>query len=242
MGIIYCYTNQVNNKKYIGQTMNPTQRHSAHKSCAYNDKSPEWDSVFHRAIRKYGWENFQYEILYETEDVELLNELEKFYISYFKTQIPNGYNVLEGGLNAHYTMKESTKTKLSLIKGELTEEEVIALRQAYSNKESPKKFYDEYYSNRLTYSAFLNIWSGRRYKNIRSDLIEKGRHTKLNEKIVAAIKTDYYFNNLSYTVLSKKYKVSRSTIGDIIRQKTWKQVPILAPVSTIPESGEQGDY
>ena len=32
MGIIYCFTNNINDKKYIGQTINPLQRYNAHKS------------------------------------------------------------------------------------------------------------------------------------------------------------------------------------------------------------------
>ena len=76
MGIIYCYTNLINGKKYIGQTINPSQRYSAHKSTHLNEKDPEYDSLFHRALRKYGWDNFKYEVLNETDDINLLNELE----------------------------------------------------------------------------------------------------------------------------------------------------------------------
>jgi hypothetical protein len=54
------------------------------------------------------------------------------------------------------------------------------LRIAYKNGESPSKIYKEKYSERLHYNSFLNIWSGRRYKNIMPDYIEKGRHTKMN--------------------------------------------------------------
>ena len=66
----------------------------------------------------------------------------------------------------------------------MTEDEVIILRLAYVNRESPKKIYDEYYKDKLHYNSFLNIWSGRRYKNILPEVIENGRHTKLNENIV----------------------------------------------------------
>ena len=73
MGIIYSYTNLINQKKYIGQTITPEQRKKAHKSGAFNEADSTYDSPFHRAIRKYGLENFNYEILAETEDLDLLN-------------------------------------------------------------------------------------------------------------------------------------------------------------------------
>lgn len=61
MRIIYCYTNKINNKKYVGQTNNPERRQREHKSNAFNEKSVNYGSVFHKALRKYGWENFNYE-------------------------------------------------------------------------------------------------------------------------------------------------------------------------------------
>jgi group I intron endonuclease len=101
MGIIYCYTNLINNKKYIGQTINPEQRFSAHKSNYQNPNNNEYNSLLHKAFRKYGYDNFKYEILIQNiEDVELLNKLEIYYINFYNTQIPNGYNVEAGGKNS----------------------------------------------------------------------------------------------------------------------------------------------
>jgi group I intron endonuclease len=85
MGIIYCYTNLINGKKYVGQTINPRQRYNAHKSTAFNEKDPEYNSPLHRAFRKYGYENFKYEILAEAETIEELNGLEIYYIANLKT-------------------------------------------------------------------------------------------------------------------------------------------------------------
>ena len=57
--------------------------------------------MLHRAFRKYGFENFNYEILSkDIDDIDLLNKLEIFYITKFNTKAPNGYNVEDGGKNA----------------------------------------------------------------------------------------------------------------------------------------------
>jgi len=57
--------------------------------------------LLHRAFRKYGFENFDYEILSkDIDDIDLLNKLEIFYITKFNTKAPNGYNVESGGKNA----------------------------------------------------------------------------------------------------------------------------------------------
>lgn len=222
MGVIYCYTNVENNKKYIGQTINPEQRKKQHKSSAFNEKDYSYNTPFHRAIRKYGLDNFIYEILAETPDMETLNELEIFFINKYQTQIPNGYNIESGGKNAPRPKTVEQKIKLTWAQAELSESEIIELRKAYARKESPKKIYDEFYKDRLHYNSFLNIWSGRRYGNIMPDLLEKGRHTKLNWDIVNSIREDREKEKMSYNELAEKYNISKSTIADIIKQRTWK--------------------
>ena len=100
MGIIYCYTNLINGKKYVGQTINPEKRYNQHKSSAFNEKDKDYNTPLHRAFRKYGYNNFNYEIILSTSSLDILNELEIYFIDKYKTQVPNGYNILEGGNNS----------------------------------------------------------------------------------------------------------------------------------------------
>lgn len=88
-GIIYKITNKVNNKSYIGQTRYTIEfrwRQHIHKKD---------DTYFHRAIRKYGIENFSIEVLEEC-DYSRLNEREIFYIAKYNT-FKEGYNLTIGG-------------------------------------------------------------------------------------------------------------------------------------------------
>ena len=53
MYLIYCYTNKINNKKYIGITRRTLeQREKNHISEAYNYNSPKYHTPFKCAIRK----------------------------------------------------------------------------------------------------------------------------------------------------------------------------------------------
>jgi group I intron endonuclease len=88
-GIIYCYTNKVTGKKYVGQTINPDQRKSNHLHEATVRNS---DYYFHRSIRKHGWGNFIYEVLEENILHSNLNDRENHYICQYNTIWPNGYN------------------------------------------------------------------------------------------------------------------------------------------------------
>lgn len=222
MGIIYCYTNKINGKRYIGQTINPEQRYSAHKSAAYNKNNYEYKTPFHAAIRKYGWENFDYTILVQdVNDIDLLNSLECYYIKAYNSKVPNGYNILDGGSNAAKPKSIATRQKLTWAQAELTPEEILELRLAYYNKQSPKKIYDNKYKDRLHYNAFLNIWSGRRYKNYYPELLQNGRHTKLTQEIADQIRQEYKTTKTSYEKLGEKYNISKSTIADIIKNRTW---------------------
>ena len=91
---IYCFTNKINEKKYIGQTVNFNRRLREHKNKSGKDNLP-----FHNAINKYGIENFDIEILIENiETQKELDDYEKIFIKKFNTGNKDfGYNVAEGG-------------------------------------------------------------------------------------------------------------------------------------------------
>ena len=61
-GIIYKYTSP-SGKCYIGQTINEDRRKLQHKRAAFNENHKEYDKPFYRALRKYGWDSFEYEVV-----------------------------------------------------------------------------------------------------------------------------------------------------------------------------------
>ena len=91
---IYCFTNLINNKRYIGSTINDVnKRYNQH---IYNAKTPEvhqYNYPLYQAFRKYGIENFKFEILYQKECTEQqIRKLEKQYIQKYNCISPFGYN------------------------------------------------------------------------------------------------------------------------------------------------------
>lgn len=93
---IYIIRNDINNKVYIGQSININKRIQEHFWKATCQKDPSYNSILHNAIRKYGKSHFSWEIL-EKCDAMLLDEKEKYYIQQFNSITPNGYNILSGG-------------------------------------------------------------------------------------------------------------------------------------------------
>ena len=99
---IYKITNQCNQKSYIGKSKDIQTRWRAHHTEPFNPNADMYNSLFYRAIRKYGIENFSFEII-ELCPEEKLNEREIYWISYYNTYIKspncNGYNMTIGGEN-----------------------------------------------------------------------------------------------------------------------------------------------
>ena len=103
--LIYKHTNLINNKVYIGQTCQKAKvrwqygggyKHSAH---------------FYAAIKKYGWNNFKHEILFDNLTKEQADELEVKLIAEYKSCDRNyGYNTALGGAsNKTYATEEAAK-------------------------------------------------------------------------------------------------------------------------------------
>jgi len=90
---IYKVENKVNGKVYIGQTGKFSQRKAQHIYDAFGKKC---NFVFHKALRKYGIEQFEWSIIW-TGEKSLIDEMEMYFINSYKSIIPNGYNMLSGG-------------------------------------------------------------------------------------------------------------------------------------------------
>ena len=94
-GCIYIVKNIINNKYYVGQTRlrNPICRWKEHLDDACNRKT---NLRFYRAIRKYGIENFVFQVIETNIPLELLDDKEKEYIIKFDS-FEHGYNETRGG-------------------------------------------------------------------------------------------------------------------------------------------------
>ena len=90
---IYKIQNIENNKIYIGQSVDIAQRWREHRSDVLTNRD---NSVLHLAMKKYGEHNFSFEIIEECLK-EKLDEREIYWIEYYNSMIPNGYNQTSGG-------------------------------------------------------------------------------------------------------------------------------------------------
>lgn len=109
--LIYKATNIINNKAYIGKAVSSVE---VRKQQHYRDALNGCDFIFHRAIRKYGFENFKWEILYNNVPKEQLGFAEICAI-YTHDSLYNGYNMTFGGEGCLGRItKEETKQKISI--------------------------------------------------------------------------------------------------------------------------------
>lgn len=109
---IYCITNKINNKKYIGLTTKTIEHRWKEHIAAANSTQSSKDFALHRAIRKYGIDNFIVEEIDTAKTEEELKYKESYYIGKYNTFGSNGYNMTYGGdLNEHLFGEESPVSK-----------------------------------------------------------------------------------------------------------------------------------
>ena len=92
---IYKIQNQINKKCYIGQSINIERRWQDEKRTAFDQTAKNYNYPISRAFRKYGLENFTFEILEQCPQSELNNK-ERYWINYYNSFF-NGYNQTLGG-------------------------------------------------------------------------------------------------------------------------------------------------
>lgn len=94
---IYMIQNLINGKVYIGQTINPQKRWNRHKNIAESKKDRN-TFYLQRSIRKYGIENFSFNVFQKFYTFEEAKLAEIYWIKFFESKNDKvGYNLTDGG-------------------------------------------------------------------------------------------------------------------------------------------------
>lgn len=133
---IYKLTCQITEKSYIGFTNNVLRRMRQHKKAAAVEIPKNY---IHKAIKKYGWENFEMNVLFSSKDKDyMLHEMEPYFIVYYNS-ISNGYNLTRGGQSREGYKNKEPRTPLTL---EQKEYIGICTKQAMADPEIRQKLRD----------------------------------------------------------------------------------------------------
>ena len=109
---IYIATNTINMKQYVGQSVRAPHRK---RGRIHNHRLAKDKYLFHRAIRKHGFDNFNWEVIhYPGASQDALNAIERWHIAKRDALFPNGYNLETGGKSGGRLAPE-TRVKLSVL-------------------------------------------------------------------------------------------------------------------------------
>ena len=150
---IYKIQNKINNKIYIGQSIEVEERIKEHKRIPFRENRPTYFYSLYSDMRKYGIENFSFEIIEECKKDEL-NKKEEYYIQQYNS-FQNGYNQTPGGDSAAAGNLSNNHI--------LSEEDVINIRTRYKNKEKRWEVYQSY-KDKISMDTFVHIWVGKTWK------------------------------------------------------------------------------
>lgn len=153
---IYMFENKVNNKKYIGQSRSIETRKRAHYNCSLNTSYNGYETKFYRALRKYGYNNFEFSIL-ELCSTEELNDRERHFIEFYNS-FKNGYNSSIGGDVVASGYGEDHHQAV------LTEEEILIIKKELLS--TTKTQYELAEIFRITQSEISMINNGLRWAHV----------------------------------------------------------------------------
>lgn len=104
--------NMVNGKVYIGQTVRSLkERMGKH---LYDGLIAKKNNYFYNALRKYGKDNFSWNVLCECSSVNELNQKEiELIAEHRSTERDFGYNLKSGGLGGHHANETKEKIRIA---------------------------------------------------------------------------------------------------------------------------------
>lgn len=195
--VIYKATNLLNGKVYVGQTVR-TLDERMREHLRHNE------TAFSKALKKYGIENFEINVIDKADTVEELNEKEIFWIKFFKAFGENGYNMCEGGGNTtgyHHT--EKSKEKMSIVK-----------KTMYTGEGNP------FYNKKHTAVSKAKMSNSRKGRIITPEWRKNIAEGAIHKRKVKNIETGEVFNSIKEA--AEKYNILPTHITRVCKGKRAK--------------------
>lgn len=196
---VYMHTNKINNKKYIGLTNNISRRWSRNGSEYRRQR-------FYYAIQKYGWDNFEHEILFDNLSKEEACKKEIEMITFYKTTNKKyGYNISSGGEDGHNDLWNDK---------EYRELQIKERKERWNNKEF-RKHHSESMKIAMNKSDYKD-----KQAEITKNRWESGNFDEVHCKTVICLETGEIYKSI--TDASKLTNICRGDIGKccLNQQKT----------------------
>jgi group I intron endonuclease len=221
---VYSITNLTNNKIYIGSVSSKkgfNGRWSRHIFDLKNNK--HHSKHLQLSWNKYGVNNFEFKIIEIIEDVNLILIKEQIYLDLYQSYIPkNGYNILSKS-NSSIGFKHTTESKNKMSNSHKNKKLKNTHKQKISESNKGKKHSIE---TKIKMSKWQlgKILSDETKSKISKSLIgllcgEKNGNSKLSNDDRLTIINKYNSGDITRKQLSIEYKVSKSTIDNILIKK-----------------------
>lgn len=212
---IYIIKNDINDKVYIGQTVNMKNRWYHHIS---NEKISRKYSLISQAIAQYGKEHFHYEIL--EHQIENYDEREKYWIKRYNSRVPKGYNIAVGGKGTG----SGIDSTIASIKDEDTLNSVISM---ITNTDLSLTKIANVFG--IGQNTIVEINNGTAYH--KDELRYPLRECRLSdEKFKQLVYSLKYEHEKSFKDLSNEYSLDQSCISEINQgtshHKDWLNYPL----------------
>lgn len=214
MGFIYKIENIITNKCYIGETQktNPILRWNEHKR---KIEKGIGCPALQDAVKKYGIENFRFNILIICFDEDRYKyEIE--YIKRYNTMVPNGYNLTPGGEGGGFHGKkhsQETINKISnLMKNKYIKNPELKNEMSHKNKiiMASLEIKEKIKNGMKNSEKWQNIIKNNNRKGIKG--IE---HTQETKTKIKQIVTTYFNNNDNIT---KHRNIMSASLGTKVFQ------------------------
>jgi group I intron endonuclease len=185
---IYRCVNRTNGKVYIGFDSNWPQRQKRHIKDSKNLKSKAYNDAFHKAIRKYGKENFVWEVIYRSKDGNHTKDfMENYFIienhSFINFINSNGYNMTLGG-DGMLGFKHREESKLKNSESSAKEYKFWNLDGTLLQIKNLKKYSEQSalskqllgainLEKRLSYKGYIKYYEGKTFEECLNIYLDK---------------------------------------------------------------------